>query len=613
MRDIQELMKTQVISATANNKSSISHALQLHDEVDKLRKETKVLKVENEKLKQQNQSLIDGQRTYIDLITEWEQTLRSADEKSIQKLKKVEEQLNRLQVSWDSLYDDLSKVREERNELRAKLDGIGSSTDRPSMTMTAGTAIDANDNNNKDHSSCSVLSPPRRGTSLRSSVFQQFTRTNSLTAAGETSRTTTTDVPTGRMDQAELLRKAVKRHSSFSAVAGHGVGAGVSVGNISPRKDVNSDKKLHDLECENLNLKSTIIRLQTQCREEQYRKLHPSSCSTSSSSADNNTRSLLPSPSKYPSPIPEQNASGEDVTANPTSFHPPSRLSRRAISLMQSSGHSRRMMSQSLQPLSSATMMPAQVPKRHVEEDMKADVRHACLPPRLPSDEEQDEESSSILPVNSFQDGEDATAKKDGLDKSYSSKDRDSTAVTISSFSDNDDEDDEDDEDEKSIDDSPLESKEEEPKDGNYPRLPPPIPAVSTSVGLTTTNESIDSNKRDYENDDRRAGQGMFGALRMAKSLYPGSAGSSFATSIVSSSSTTTASSSSWGRSPARDQYLNRENQSILLSHPAYHPQKNNKNIFIDVESQSSFSTLSDNYHPSPVEPKRVRSLARWW
>jgi len=331
MRNIQELLKTQVISPTTNNTSSISHALHLHEELEQLKKQNESLKEENKKLTERNQSLIDGQGTYTDLIADLEKDLKSADEKHLEQQRKLQDQLKTLQLAWDSLYDDLDKVKKERDGLRTKLDEV----------VRKGTGVVDDDSDDegstkdlRDTLKASVVSPrtpntPRRSKSLRPSMLSNL----SLMQSPMPEESPAPDVG---VDQAAFLRSSLqKQHSSSSLFAsaafhmfhsGHGdhahdddendddddrsVSSGIASIVSAPFRSLVSgsgsgnDKKMNDLECENLKLRSTIVRLQTQFRDEKYRNSHPSDKSNASDGDDG----LLASPSssaslsKLPSP-----------------------------------------------------------------------------------------------------------------------------------------------------------------------------------------------------------------------------------------------------------------------------------------------------------------------
>ena len=320
MRDIQELLKTQVISPTTNNtSSSISHALHLHEELQQLKKENESLKEENKKMAERNQSLIDGQGTYTDLIADLEKDLKSADEKHAEQQRKLQDQLKTLQLAWDSLYDDLDKVKKERDGLRTKLDEVVRKGD--------GTVDDDNDDQDstkdlRDTLNASLVSPrtpntPRRSKSLRPSMLSNL----SLMQSPMPEESPAPDI---EVDQAALLRNSLQRqHSSsslFASAAFHMFHSGQGDHDDNDDKDDDDDrsvssgiasivsapfrslvsgsvsgteKKINDLECENLKLRSTIVRLQAQFRDEKYLNSHSSDKNTTSYGDDG----LLVSPS----------------------------------------------------------------------------------------------------------------------------------------------------------------------------------------------------------------------------------------------------------------------------------------------------------------------------
>jgi hypothetical protein len=131
---------------------------------------------------------------------------------------RLAEQVRCLQVSCDSLFSDLDKMKKERDELKAAVDS-NSASRRPA--------------------------PP---TQSKSSMLSWMT--SSITSAPKN----TTDDNVGSA-QASFLMKAVERH-----------------GSNAPSSSSNPlERKLQELEVENLKLKSSIVYLQSQYKEERYK------------------------------------------------------------------------------------------------------------------------------------------------------------------------------------------------------------------------------------------------------------------------------------------------------------------------------------------------------
>lgn len=206
MRNLEELLKTQIVSSA----STINHALQLNEELDSLRKECKQLRITNEALTSSKETIMVEREEHLKTIQALKRALEEFRTTSEWREEKLQLQLNQLQASWNSLYDDLAKVRDERNELKARLEAEEEKTSLPQGENRFGVSPNC------------------------------------------------TEKPFGEdgsgIDQAELLRQAVNRHNSFSP--------GVSF----------LEKKIHNLEIENLKQKSTIVKLQTQLKEDRYQK-----------------------------------------------------------------------------------------------------------------------------------------------------------------------------------------------------------------------------------------------------------------------------------------------------------------------------------------------------
>jgi hypothetical protein len=196
MRNLEELLKTQIVSS----ESTINHALQMNEELDRLRKECQNLRIKCEASTPNKKIMTVERDEYLNTIQALKKELKKIQTASESREERLQLQLNQLQASWNSLYDDLAKVRDERDELKAKLED----------------------------------------------EEEKVARTNCAEKAS--------GAEAGRMDQAELLRLAVNRHNSFSS----------SVSSL--------ERAIRNLEIENLKQKSTIVKLQTQLKEERYQK-----------------------------------------------------------------------------------------------------------------------------------------------------------------------------------------------------------------------------------------------------------------------------------------------------------------------------------------------------
>jgi hypothetical protein len=145
--------------------------------------------------------------------------------------KRLKEELKNVKMQFDSLYDDLAKVREERDDLKTTLNEhyMKSPGDNGKEKLVAKAA------------------PASSG----GSMFSQLSRTTSWRGPS-----TPLVAPS---DQSSFLQQAFQRKMSLT----------------NPNATVSdADRKIRELEVENLKLKSTIVHLQTQMREEKYKLTH---------------------------------------------------------------------------------------------------------------------------------------------------------------------------------------------------------------------------------------------------------------------------------------------------------------------------------------------------
>jgi hypothetical protein len=224
MRDIHALLKTQIVSS----ESTINHALQLNEELESLRRDCKNLQDRNQRLATANECLLVVRDEHAMTIQVLKHELEESQMASKSREKKLQEQLNQLQVSWNSLYDDLSKVRDERNELKGQLDNVEEST---------------------------------LSTQVENSRRVHGVRQNAAgdPSGGEVAMMSPEGV--GAPDQADHLRNAIQRHAS-----------------CSPSTYV--ERMMHSLKIDNLTQNSTIVKLQTKLKEEPSRHEQVASNST---------------------------------------------------------------------------------------------------------------------------------------------------------------------------------------------------------------------------------------------------------------------------------------------------------------------------------------------
>jgi hypothetical protein len=215
------------------------------------------------------------------------------------------------------------------------------------------------------------------------------------------------------IDQAALLRSSLQKHKSFTSAAfgmfsGHSSFSmmdddrSVSSGIVTisgPIKSFMVDKKVNDLECENLKLKSMIVQLQAKLREEKYRNGGGGS-----------------------------NAKEQSKPLTTSSLHSPlsksSLSSRRTMNLQTRSGTRRGIPARAQAPRISSLVEGKQQVLQQQQKQAKDRVPLVVM--TSTDQQDQDGESSSSSSARSNVSSSAAAADN----ASHTSKDRDSTSTT---------------------------------------------------------------------------------------------------------------------------------------------------------------------------------------
>lgn len=207
-------MKSQVVSS----ESTLNRALKLNQELEGLRGDNFKLQDENENLSAKNESLVTEREGFIQLVQDLKKELDGLKASAASKEKKLIGELKGLQASWESLYNDHSAAEKSRAEEQQQ------NSNTPNNTEENGEESISSSSSSDDDESQTAR--PKQ----QDDVINQ---------------------------QAELLLKAVKKQSTSPSNM------------VSPM-----ERKLHELEDENKTLKSVVVRLQTQYKEEKYKNEH---------------------------------------------------------------------------------------------------------------------------------------------------------------------------------------------------------------------------------------------------------------------------------------------------------------------------------------------------
>ncbi|KAG7370814.1 hypothetical protein IV203_019384 [Nitzschia inconspicua] len=279
-RNLEELMKTQVVS---DSDDTVNRALKMSGELQNLRKE-------NEALKSEKKALESEREHYADRIKSLERELRKPRASDNGQEKKLLDDLKCMQKGFGALYDELADIKSERDELQIKLErakvalasaevavansvphALPSDAQSPtqeelrlaeqvrSLKVSCDSLfadldkvkkerdelkakVDANAATNETLKRPSAPAPSR--SSMLSWMTSSLTNNNNTEINND-----------NNSDQASFIMKAVERHGPI----------------VSATSSNSLERKLQELEVENLKLKSTIVHLQSQYKEERYK------------------------------------------------------------------------------------------------------------------------------------------------------------------------------------------------------------------------------------------------------------------------------------------------------------------------------------------------------
>jgi predicted nucleic acid-binding Zn-ribbon protein len=323
MRNLEELMKTQVIHT---NDDTVNQALKMSEELQALRKENETLKAERITFESEREGYVSQIKSMEkELIgrrqqEQNQQTPNISNGSPSDTEKKLMDDLRSMRKGFEALYEEFAELKVERDELQSKLEkreeGLASA--KPATGSSARPPIYPS--NNDGHSSTpEELRLAEQVRCLQVSCDSLFNdldkvkkeRDELKAAAGSNGASkrppaptqsrssmlswmasTITAAPNDTADivgsnQASSLVKAVEKH-----------------GSTAPNSSSNSmERKLQELEVENLKLKSSIVQLQTQFKEERYKnqQLKKERLGNSSPSPRQPKRSIsLQVPNQYP-------------------------------------------------------------------------------------------------------------------------------------------------------------------------------------------------------------------------------------------------------------------------------------------------------------------------
>lgn len=266
-RNLEELMKTQIVDLSGD---TVNRALLLNEELQSLRKQ-------NTELTTANQQLTAERDGYLKTISCLEKGVNERQtHHDVSREVKLKEELKKMITSWDILYEELAELKAERDELRAKLEeseqeraaappapAPGSTEEElrlknelrqlkvqfdalyDDLAKVKAERDDLKTTLDEHYKASPPIMNDAAKESSAGSMFQ-LSRASSWRAPAASTST----------DQASFLQQAFQRKSSLTAQSS----------SSNP-----TERKLQELEVENLKLKSTIVHLQTQMREEKYK------------------------------------------------------------------------------------------------------------------------------------------------------------------------------------------------------------------------------------------------------------------------------------------------------------------------------------------------------
>jgi hypothetical protein len=204
MRDLGYLQEQ--ISST----SAINHALDLHGQISLLQKEKDELEKENHRLSANDKDLIAQNQSHLECIQMFDKQLEDVKRMTEEREKEIRGEIKRQKVRMDSLFEDISSSRAENDQLHSILDS-----------------------RNEWENQSEQGSLPPEDISENSSIIGQINRSPS---------------------QSNLLQTACNKKQETNG------------GSFSVR--ASSEKKVRELEQENAKLKSTLVRVEAQYKEE---------------------------------------------------------------------------------------------------------------------------------------------------------------------------------------------------------------------------------------------------------------------------------------------------------------------------------------------------------
>lgn len=304
-RNLEELMKTQVVNTSDD---TVNRALKMSEELQVLRKE-------NQKLKADQEALQKEREQFKQKIKSLESELRqhkSSDTTSREK--KLLDDLKTMQKGFDALYDELAEMKSERDDLQTKLVEREDALASAKAAAAAATAKAANTSDGEGHSPTQeelrLAEQVRRLQISCDSLFGDLDKVKKerdelkavIANAATTSKrpsplapskssmlswmtsSMTKNVPESNDDsgQASFLMRAVERH-----------------GSTAPSTSSNPmERKLQELEVENLKLKSTIVHLQSQYKEERYKNQQLQQHGNSEENSVNRSSTIIRQPTR---------------------------------------------------------------------------------------------------------------------------------------------------------------------------------------------------------------------------------------------------------------------------------------------------------------------------
>lgn len=246
------------MAATATDSPLVDRALRLHHDLVDLRQS-------NADLEEKNENLVQVAKDIKKELENWKTSSAVME-------KQLRGELRNLQASWDSLYEEYRAAEEKckyksKSKNKNKNKSKSKSKSKRNCDQEKWQARQQEQNKSQQEN---AEEEDDDGESLSSLSFKSFDE----------------EKPRSQIDIISSAIEAMKKQSN------------------PPSKTIGpTERKLQELEEENMALKSALVKLRTQYREEKYRSEHPTPVSLTSTTSLSDSDNSMEETSKKPSPL----------------------------------------------------------------------------------------------------------------------------------------------------------------------------------------------------------------------------------------------------------------------------------------------------------------------